>query len=376
MRQLVALCLPASESFVAWVRRIWDGGDAILPLDPNLPPAATERLLGVLRPGALVGADGESRALADGLPVEGGDAVVVATSGTTGEPKGVVLTHEAVAASAELTSRRLEVDLEHDRWLACLPLSHVGGLSVVTRALHTGTPLDLLASYDSDAVLAAARRGATLVSLVPTTLRRLGSDGAALFRRILLGGAAPPEELPENVVTTYGLTETGSGVVYDGFPLDGVDLAISPAGEVLVRTPTALRCYRDGTSPILPGGWLATGDEGSLTTAGELSVFGRTDDMIKSGGEKVWPEAVEAVLRRLPLVADVAVAGSPDPEWGQRVVAYVVPASGTTPTLDSLRGLVKDEIGAHAAPRQLVMLDRLPRTANGKLQRKLLTSEP
>jgi o-succinylbenzoate---CoA ligase len=364
------------------MRRVWDGDDAFLPIDPDLPAAAQRRIVESMRPSAFVEAHGELVKLSGGEPVEAGDAIVVATSGTTGEPKGVVLTHEAVATSAELTSRRLGVEPARDRWLACLKLAHVGGLSVVTRALHTGIPLELLPRYDTSEVVAAAGRGATLVSLVPTTLQRLGPARVGLFRRILLGGAAPPDTVPENVVTTYGLTETGSGVVYDGVPLDGVDVAISASGEVLVRSPTALRCYRDGTVPFLDGGWLPTGDGGSLDDAGVLTVFGRQTEMIISGGENVWPAAVEAVLRRSPLVGEVAVAGRPDPEWGERVVAFVVPAArargadtAASPRLEELRELVKADIGRHAAPRELVIVDQLPRTASGKVRRSALGAD-
>src|SRR4051794_18148570 len=138
-------------------------------------------------------------------PVDDGDALVVATSGSTGEPKGVVLTHDAVRASATATSARLDVDPRADRWLSVLPLAHVGGLSVVTRAVHTGTPF----TFDVDA-------DATLVSMVATQVRR---TDVSRFRAVVVGGAAPPDDLPSNAITTYGMTETGSGVVYDGRPL-------------------------------------------------------------------------------------------------------------------------------------------------------------
>src|SRR5688572_21980844 len=159
-----------------------------------------------MRPSVVVDETGQHQTLTGGEPVEEGDALVVATSGSTGEPKGVVLTHDAVAASAAATSARLEVT-GRDHWLACLPLSHVGGLAVVTRALCTGTGLTVLPRFDPVAVQSAS---ATLVSLVATALRRID---ATSFRRVLLGGAAPPDDLPANVVTTYGMTETGSGIV-------------------------------------------------------------------------------------------------------------------------------------------------------------------
>ena len=170
---------------------------------------------------------------------------VVATSGSTGEPKGVVLTHDAVRASALATNQRLGVTAA-DHWLACLPLSHVGGLSVVTRALVTGTALTVLPGFDAATVTAAAGRGASLVSLVATALARIDPT---IFRRILLGGSAPPPVIPPNAVATYGSTETGSGVVYDGVPLDGVEVRIDGDGEIRVRGPMLLRCYRDEKLP-------------------------------------------------------------------------------------------------------------------------------
>jgi O-succinylbenzoic acid--CoA ligase len=324
--------------FVDALRSAWDAGDAVLPLDPRLPVPARERLLAALR--------------AD-EPVDDGDALVLATSGTTGEPKGVVLTHAAVEASARATSARLDVG-DGDRWFSCLPLAHVGGLSVVLRSLVVGTAL----TFDLD-------EPATLVSLVATQLRRMDTRR---FRAIVLGGAAPPEDRPASCVTTYGMTETGSGVVYDGVPLEGVEVR-AVAGELHLRGPMLLRAYRDGTDPKVDG-WLPTGDAGSVV-GGVVHVEGRIGDVIVTGGEKVWPAPVERVLGRLASVAEVAVAGRPDPEWGHRVVAFVVPA-GEAPTLDELRGAVKAELPAWCAPKELVLLDALPRTALGKVRRSAL----
>jgi O-succinylbenzoic acid--CoA ligase len=378
MPDLVALDLPAGQAFVDALRHIWEAGDAVLPVDPRLPRPAVDQLLEALRPSALVDPDG-SHSRADGLPVREGDALVVATSGTTGEPKGAILTHAAVEASARASSRRLEVDPGRDRWVACLPLAHIGGLSVVTRALVTGTPCTLLGRFDPAEVEAEARRGATLVSLVATALGRTDTTG---YRAVLLGGAAPPERLPDHVVTTYGMTETGSGVVYDGVPLDGAELRIGDgdlgaADEVLVRGPMLMRAYRDGTDPFLPDGWLPTGDAGSLDRRGVLSVHGRIAEVIVTGAEKVWPVAVERVLGRHPGVAEVAVWKRPDPEWGERVVAWVVPADASEPpALESLRAAVADQIAPWAAPKELVVVAALPRTPSGKVQRRALTYIP
>jgi O-succinylbenzoic acid--CoA ligase len=369
--ELVAIDMPGGASFVDALRRIWGDGDAALPLDQRLPPAAREATLDALAPSAVV--DGTGRTgRPGGRPVEPGDALVMATSGTTGAPKGVVLTHTAVEASARATSARLSVDPGRHRWLACLPLNHVGGLSVVTRSILTGTPVTVLPGYDIDAVTAHSGPD-VIVSLVATALRR---TPASLFRMVVLGGSAPPGDLDANVVTTYGLTETGSGVVYDGVPLDGVEVRVASAengDEISLRGPMLLRAYRDGSVPLDAGGWFRTGDAGALTADGRLTVHGRMGDMIISGGENIWPAPVEDAIRTHPAVAEVAVAGRPDPEWGERVVAWVVPVeAGRPPTLEELRDTVGERLARFAAPRQLVIVDQLPRTSIGKVKKDQL----
>jgi O-succinylbenzoic acid--CoA ligase len=289
----------------------------------------------------------------------------------------------AVEASAQATSDRLEVDPGRHRWLACLPLAHIGGLSVVARALVTGTPLTVLPGFDPEVVAAMGRNGAaTHVSLVANALQRLD---ASVFTTILLGGGAPPEEVPPNVVVTYGMTESGSGVVYDGRPLTGVEVAIgegSPGGgaegEVLLRCPMLLRAYRDGTDPRVrgpdgAGGWLPTGDAGEIASDGRLSVSGRMADVIVSGGEKVWPADVEQALAALPEIEDVAVWKRSDLEWGERVVAWVVPSDhAAPPSLARLRDHVAQRLPPWSAPKEIVLVKALPRTHSGKVRRHLL----
>lgn len=374
--------MPAGPAWVNALRAAWDAGDAVAPLDLRLAPAARARLLDALAPSVVIGSEGPT-SRADGVPVADGDALVVATSGTTGDPKGVVLTHDAVRASAVATSERLGVDPSAHRWLACLPLAHIGGLSVVTKALATGAGLTVLPGFEVNSVIAESGPD-VLVSLVATALARVETSR---FRTVVLGGSAPAADLPANVVTTYGMTETGSGVVYDGRPLDGVSVDVRD-GEIWLKCPMLLRAYRQGDQekvPLSDEGWFATGDCGSLEADGRLRVEGRLSDMIVTGGENVWPAPVEAILRRHPAVGDVAVGGRPDPEWGQRVVAWVVPAGAGADggagagalapdrLLPELRSMVRDELAGFAAPKEVVLVDSLPRTALGKVQRSLLT---
>ena len=362
---LVAVPL-GGPGFVEVLQRLWDEGAAVFPLDRRYPPPVREAVLARVRPTEIWDERGR-RPLPGGEPAADGDAVVLATSGTTAAPKGVVLTHDALRQAARLTSAAAATDPDRDVWLCCSPVAHAGGLGVVNRALRTGTALVVQARFDAPAIAAS---GATLTALVPTMLRRI--DPAA-FRLIVLGGMAIPDDRPANTVATYGLTETMGGVVYDRRPLPGVEVRIGEAGVVELRSPTSLRCYRteDGEhDPKLEGGWLRTGDVGDVGPDGLLVVHGRADDVILTGGEKVWPEAVEAILRRLPGVADVAVIGRPDPAWGQRVVAVVEPsAAAPPPTLDAARAAVKDRLPPWCAPRDLELVAALPRTRSGKVRR-------
>ncbi len=349
--RLVAIEATPSPEFVSRLSGIWERGDAAFPVDPRLP----EDLRNQLRADLGVGDE-----------VAEGDALVVATSGSTGRPKGVVLTHEALAAQARAVHTRLGVDRTVDSWCACLPLAHVGGLGVVVRALVDDVPLQVVPHLDPGAV------DATLVSLVPTVLDRLEAGVAERFRWILLGGAPDTAERPANVLHTWGMTESGGGVVYGDRPLPGVEVRARD-GELFIRSPGLLRCYRDGTDPKDSDGWYATGDLGSVTPDGRVKVVGRRDHLIITGGENVRPEAVETVIAEVSGVADVAVTGRADPEWGQRVVALVVPADPSTPPdLATLRDVVGNALGRHAAPRELELVDTIPRTTLGKIRRGAL----
>jgi o-succinylbenzoate---CoA ligase len=366
---LVAVDLPGGPDFVDAVRRSWERGDAVLPLDRRLPASARDELLRALRPTHVYDAQGLTP-LTGGRPVEHGDALMMATSGTTGAPKGVVLTIDALHAAATAAHTRLAVSAG-DTWLACLPLNHIGGFGVIARAILDSTGLVVHDGFDAAAVAQAARDGVTAVALVPTTLSRI--DPAA-FRVVLLGGARPPADRPHHVVATYGMTESAGGVVYDGRPLDGVEIAIDHDGQILLRGPMTMRGYRQPDGTVIDprvDGWLATGDIGGWHPDGRLHIEGRRGELIISGGENIWPEAVERHLSEHPLVREVAVLGLPDAEWGQRVTALVV-ADGTPPSLASLRGFLADRLPAFMAPKELHVVDSIPRTSVGKIARVAL----
>lgn len=366
VRELVCLDLDGGKGFVDRLKRAWDEGDAVFPLDRRLPPPARETILAAVAPTIVADESGDTRVA--GRPVEPGDAMVVATSGTTGSPKAAVLTLDALLAGARASSARLGV-VREDAWYACLPLSHVGGMSVVARSVLMGTRLLIDPAFTVAGYERAAASGATLVSLVGTALRRVDPS---LYRAILLGGSRAPSSRPPNTVATYGLTESGSGVVYDGRPLDGVEIEIR-GGVIHLRAPMLLRCYRDGSVPLDHEGWFRTGDIGGFDADGRLRVEGREGDLIVTGGEKVWPDEVEARIGQHELVLECCVAGVPDPEWGDAVHAWIVPSPAGRPDLDELRGFVKETLPAWCAPRAVHLVDEIPRTALGKPIRRSLS---
>lgn len=377
--RLVALRMPNGPDLVEALEHVWDQGDAALPLDPGLPEPLAERLLQSLRPHALAqprpDGDGVSlRHLPDAAPVPPGLALVVPTSGSTGEPKGVELTHAALRAAVRASLDRLDCR-PGDRWLLCLPLHHVAGILVLLRARALGVDPVVHRRFDPERV---AQADADFVSLVPTQLGRILDAGLGEgLGTVLLGGAPPPPGLLERaasarveVVTSYGLTETCGGCVYDGRALDPVEIELGVEGRITVRGPVLMRGYRgrpDLTREVLRNGRLLTPDRGRWTPDDRLEVLGRTDDVIVTGGHNVSAGAVGAVLADHPAVADVAVVGRPDPEWGEEVTAVMVPASDPPPDLEDLREFARDRLPAWALPRHVQTVERLPRDSMGKL---------
>ena len=372
MARLIALDMPACKTFVELVQRVWSNGDAVLPIDQRLPQHGKKLLLDAMSPSEIIDASFDSSALPDGRPMQDGEALVIASSGSTGSPKGIIHTHSSVLAGAQASASRLQLTAS-DHWLVCIPVSHVGGFSVISRAMHTGAALSLHPNFDVTAVRQAAENGATHTSLVATALSRIDTS---LFKTILLGGSSAPANLPNNVITTYGMTETGGGVVYNGEPLSNVEIKIEE-GEIYLRCPMLTCGYRNDQTLSLKDGWYATGDMGEINN-GKLSVHGRKTDMIITGGENVWPSAVEASLSSHPMINQVVVRGTPDTNWGQRVVAYVV-LNGSLNTseeslLSNLREHVKHTLPAFCAPQQLIVLNQIPRTSLGKVDARALPS--
>jgi o-succinylbenzoate---CoA ligase len=369
--RLIALRLPPGRSFWTAVEDAWARGDAVLPLPVAAPDRAVAALLSALRPHVLV--DGEGALEQDDPePVAPEVALVITTSGTSGRPKGVEITRAALEASATASDARLESAAD-DRWLCCLPVSHIAGFQVLFRSGFAGLPVVVHTRFDPAEV--AAEDDVTLVSLVPTMLRRLLDAGVDLrrFRAVLVGGAPTPPELLRraraagaNIVRSYGMTETCGGCVYDGMPLEGVEVSVGASGRVLIRGPVLARGYRsrpDLTTRAFADGWFRSDDLGQIDEFGRLQVLGRADDVIVTGGEKVDPSEVAVALSEHPLVADVSVFGAGDPEWGERVVAIVVPVSGSDPpTLADARAFLGSRLAAYKLPKELIVAN-VPRAA-------------
>jgi o-succinylbenzoate---CoA ligase len=374
-------------------------GPAVAFLDAGLPPDRLRVLVEALAPDSVEGADGVTT-LRSGQEkgVAEGTAVVVPTSGSTGAPKGVELSAAALRHSARASLARIGAR-PGERWLCCLPATYIAGIQVLVRSLVSGTDPVLAERADAETVGAS---GCAHVSLVPTQLRRLlnaelnvdmliNPDISAIpaplagFRSVLLGGAAAPAGLLDAaraarvpVVTTYGMTETCGGCVYDGIPLDGVRVKIADDDRIWIAGPVLFSGYRG--EPRAPGSF-KTGDLGRMDAGGRLVVRGRADDVINTGGYLVVPGEVAEALQTCPGVRDVAVLGQPDPEWGERVVAVVAPVDpADPPALELLRLHVKERLSRYAAPSRIVMVNAVPMLPSGKhdlarLRQELLRRE-
>jgi O-succinylbenzoic acid--CoA ligase len=366
--RLIAATL-AGRALADAIWRAWDDGHAILPLNPAAPAAERERLLAALRPDE---------------PVTDDVVAVMATSGTTGEPKGVELTRAGMEVMGRGYSKAVGATND-DKWLACLPLHHVASLGVLARSYVTGVRYLVHERFDMDRVARAPRdEGATIVSVVPTALHRLLDANAPMheYRCVIVGGAPCPPSLRAraeaagvHVVDAYGMTETWSGWAIDGVPIEGAHARLEPDGELLVRGAFVMRGYRFDpvrTAEVLtPDGWLHTGDVATLDN-GIVRVVDRKKDLVISGGVNVSPTEVEGVLAHHHAVADVCIVGVPDEEWGERVVAYVVATDGNAPTVEELRAFAREQLSAAKLPREVRVVDEIPRSGSGKPLRRVL----
>jgi O-succinylbenzoic acid--CoA ligase len=366
----------------------WEHGRAVMPVNPAFTRPELDALFERLRPNAIL-AGGEVFDYDGGERAAPGIAAIVVTSGTAGEPKGVELTVEGMEVMGHGYSKGLLAG-PNDRWLMCLPLHHVASLGALARSFVTGVPYTVHEQFDIDAVATSpASEGTTMVSLVPTTLRRLLDANAPIqhFRRVIVGGAPCPPTLRSRaevrgatIVDAYGLSETWSGFALDGMPIDGAEVQIAADGEILVRGAMVMHGYRlnpELTATVLePDGWLHTGDVGGYDEAGRLRVVDRLKDIIITGGVNVSPTEVEAVLAHHPEIADVCVIGTPDEEWGERVVAVLVPRPDTYPTLDAVREFARDQLSPTKLPREIRVVDEIPRGGSGKPLRRVLRDPP
>ena len=374
-------------------------GPAIAPF-PAGPPEYVDRILAAVRPD-------DPRA-----PLEDDDvAVVVATSGSMGEPRGVLLPGSALIASAKATDTRLGGP---SRWVMALPAHHVAGLQVLVRAHLSGIPpipLDTVggAGHFSAQEFANATRAARAIAdsdgaqlrtaLVPTQLARIvelgpaAADALGAYDTILIGGAAAAyglvaraTSLGARIVTTYGMTETSGGCVYDGTPLAGVAVRIvdaddSGVGRIELAGPTVARGYRlrpELTEAAFASGMHRTSDRGRIDQHNRLVVVGRVDDVVQVGGINVSVAAVEGAVQEHPMVAEAAVVAVADDQWGSKITAFVV-ANGLESVSDqqliaSIVERAANALGAESRPRDIVLMDSLPTLPTGKIDREQLRS--
>jgi O-succinylbenzoic acid--CoA ligase len=380
----VAIALPPGLDFAVALHACLRAGAIAVPVDLRLAPGERAAVCA----GVATVIDRPLRGGARSADARAGEhrleaaAVVIHTSGTTGAPRPVVLTYGNLLWSALGSATALGLD-PAERWLCGLPVAHVGGLGILVRSAIYGTTAVVHERFDAEATIAALiGEGITLVSLVPTTLARLldaGLRDPPALRCALIGGApvsaglmARARAAGVRVSQTYGLSETGSQVTTQvpgdgrddaGPPLFCTRVRIAPGGEIEVAGPTL--------APAA-GPWLATGDLGELVD-GRLRVTGRRADTIVSGGENIAPTEVEAVLAEHPAVAEAAVLGVPDADWGQAVRALVVLADGAgSVDAGELARHCRDRLAAFKVPKEFAVVDALPRTRSGKLARGAL----
>ena len=391
----LALQAASTPQTAALIQGAWTAGMVLVPLSRRLPASQVAKL--IQRADCFALPEHVPEFSGSGDP-GGSDAhdpaslgLLLFTSGTTGAPKAVRLSRRALLAAAGAACLRLELTAA-DRWSACLPLDHIGGIATVLRSHLAGFTLHLHERFDAAAVRSDLDQGATGASLVPTMLHRLATAPWAPSVRVLLCGGGPlaPELAQRSLALgvapcqTYGLSECASqvctlapqeaaaGIGTAGTPVAGMEVSLTRDGAIRVRGSSLMDGYLAEPAPFDADGWFTTGDVGSFDAHGRLTVLGRHDEVIVTGGEKVAPHVVEAHLESLPGIAEAGVYGTADPEWGQRVCAVLV-AQGTPPP-DTL---IRNHLAALAdfqRPKHWRWTSALPRSGLGKLQRRRLAA--
>lgn len=412
--QVVAVQLPLAQQVAAMLYSALYLGLTLLPLDPGLDRAQCERFLSAIDCDCLVGPQSsevagvawipaetlftpvpgdEALPLAVARPLKGREIqLIIATSGTSGEPKGVMLSADNLVASVSASRQRLGLSAD-DCWLACLPLFHIGGLSILLRTLEAGARVRLLEKFVPEAVWKALEAGGVShLSLVPPMLQRLLEHAAdrrppSTLRVVLVGGGPLAPELAQRarqqgwpLCVSYGMSETASQFATDcsaaagsepgqvGQPLPGYQVQVSGSGRIRVRGPAVMCGYANVRGEIgvgLDQGWFETGDLGQIDASGRLKVIGRADDLLVSGGKNIHPAEVEERLLNCPGVTGVGVIGREDPVWGVVLVALF---TGTL-TAEALEQWCCEHLPGTLRPRQFLQVKQLPQNALGKLYR-------
>jgi O-succinylbenzoic acid--CoA ligase len=354
-------------SLPAALLETWGRGDAavVLAASTDLPPDT-------------------ARLLSEDRELPAGTALVVLTSGSSGAPRAVILSHSALSASTAASVAALDCR-PGERWALALPLRHIAGLQVLARSRSLGTEAFVVPDPGDPAQLVAAADHAQHIALVPTQLVRCleASVDLGRFRSVLVGGGPLDPSQAERaraagvrLVQSYGMTETCGGCVYDGQPLPDVEVELDRTGRIRLRGPVLATGYLDPSpsdaARFTPDGWFKTDDLGSFREQPDgsvhLAVVGRSDDVINTGGIKIAPAAIEAILRRHPGVIDALVLGVPDREWGERICAVIVPRSDLEhPTLEALQRSVGSELPPTHLPRAVALAAHIHRDGLGKV---------
>ncbi len=381
----------------ALIQGAWAAGVCLIPLNRRLAPSEAADVLARARADLVLDEDLPEFA---GTGDPGRDehdpaapGLILFTSGTSGVPKAVRLARRALRASAGAAALRLELTAA-DTWGACLPLDHIGGIGIILRSMLTGCAVQLHPRFDPAAVAAGLAAGATGISLVPTMLHRLVAQDQQWpthLRTLLIGGGPLPRSLAERShqlgrapAQTYGLTECASqvctlapdeaaaGLGTAGTPVAGMEVSLTLAGAIRVRGSSLMDGYEDLPLPFDADGWFTTGDLGAFDAAGRLTVLGRHDEVLVTGGEKAPPHEIEAHLEAHPGIREAGVYGVPDAEWGQQICAVLVAAAEPLPEAEVREWLA--QLSDFKRPKRWRWAAALPRTALGKLQRQRLAA--